>query len=468
MAHKILHRRGLRAGLPTLTESEFGFSTDTKELHIGSSVGNLRVMGDYITPEMYGAKGDGVHDDTAAIQAAIDTAEDAGGGFVLCGPNKTYLISSSLYHKSGVHIFGAGINSTIKASNTFPVGEYLIKNHGTVGAHTYRAGIRDINLDGNYRAGALSTLYAELGFYANLNMVGIEPATYALLMSNWTVLNSFFKLYISAIYGIHDTNSGVGAGHWSGHNSFYDPRLQSCIKALLIDGFCTRELISAPMIDCDSASAETRGIELGAEPSNCTVIGGAIENTSANGTGLLAATAGGHVFLNVKISGGFATERNVNTSDIDIIAGDVKSSRAISQDRYVVLNGRFSGVSPNGTMTWAGDAIRCGSIAGDGAYDLWDFPIEQPQGAVIKSISVYAVTDDAAAETKLEIFKMDYNDASATSVASQTFVGTDFHQWTGLSYTIEANYYYFIQLSGKRSAGTYMYLYPIRVMLDYL
>ena len=43
----------------------------------------------FITPEMFGAWGDGVHDDTAALQAALDTAKNVKA-------NKTYKITSSL------------------------------------------------------------------------------------------------------------------------------------------------------------------------------------------------------------------------------------------------------------------------------------------------------------------------------------------------------------------------------------
>ena len=53
---------------------------------------DLTVRGEmvtFITPEMFGAWGDGVHDDTAALQAALDTAKNVKA-------NKTYKITSSL------------------------------------------------------------------------------------------------------------------------------------------------------------------------------------------------------------------------------------------------------------------------------------------------------------------------------------------------------------------------------------
>jgi hypothetical protein len=45
------------------------------------------------TPQMFGALADGVHDDTEAIQAAIDAANESRGGLVIFPPG-TYLISS--------------------------------------------------------------------------------------------------------------------------------------------------------------------------------------------------------------------------------------------------------------------------------------------------------------------------------------------------------------------------------------
>jgi hypothetical protein len=123
--YRILVRRGLAADLPALATGEFGFSTDTKELHIGSSVGNLRVMGDYITPEMYGAMGDGVHDDTAAIQAALNIAKgtidmegeaisSAIGRTIFLTAEKTYGITSPLDVYSGTKFLGSGRTSNIK------------------------------------------------------------------------------------------------------------------------------------------------------------------------------------------------------------------------------------------------------------------------------------------------------------------------------------------------------------------
>jgi len=56
---------------------------------------NANVVPNYYSVKTYGAVGDGVTDDTAAIQAAIDAAEAAGGGSVYF-PVGTYIISTEI------------------------------------------------------------------------------------------------------------------------------------------------------------------------------------------------------------------------------------------------------------------------------------------------------------------------------------------------------------------------------------
>jgi hypothetical protein len=60
----------------------------------------------FVRPEWYGAKGDGVHDDTAAIQAAIDSIDERGD--VVFSPGKNYLVTSTIIRKSGVRLISGG------------------------------------------------------------------------------------------------------------------------------------------------------------------------------------------------------------------------------------------------------------------------------------------------------------------------------------------------------------------------
>ena len=100
---RIRTRQGTLANRPTLGIGEMGFSTDTKELHIGSSVGNLRVLGDYITPEMFGAVGDGVSNDTIPLQACINS----GHPLIKFTAGKSYAITTvNLPTTGGLEIDG--------------------------------------------------------------------------------------------------------------------------------------------------------------------------------------------------------------------------------------------------------------------------------------------------------------------------------------------------------------------------
>lgn len=66
-----------------------------------------------VNVETFGAVGDGVTDDTLAIQAALDLAHDSGGGLVQFTPGKTYAVSTFLvvYDFTTIYAYGA----TIKA-----------------------------------------------------------------------------------------------------------------------------------------------------------------------------------------------------------------------------------------------------------------------------------------------------------------------------------------------------------------
>lgn len=103
----------------------------------------------------FGAKGDGITDDTAAIQAAIDAAAAAGGGQVYV-PAGTYIVSGGeepsdgcLMLKSNVHLYGDGMGeTTIKVadgSDTKITG--IIRS--AYGEETHDFGISQLTIDGN-------------------------------------------------------------------------------------------------------------------------------------------------------------------------------------------------------------------------------------------------------------------------------------------------------------------------------
>lgn len=67
-----------------------------------------------ISVSAYGAVGDGVSDDTAAIQAALNAARDAGGGVVVIPGGRTYAIKDFLvvFDNTIISAYGATIRST--------------------------------------------------------------------------------------------------------------------------------------------------------------------------------------------------------------------------------------------------------------------------------------------------------------------------------------------------------------------
>jgi hypothetical protein len=94
----------------------------------------------------YGAKGNGVNDDTAGINAAIGLASIAGGTVYF--PQGTYLVSSQITISSSLIVLrGEGKGSgVIKAAIGFGTNS-IIRFQGTTGAHLAHNGVFDLTFD---------------------------------------------------------------------------------------------------------------------------------------------------------------------------------------------------------------------------------------------------------------------------------------------------------------------------------
>lgn len=110
----------------------------------------ISVVHGYTSVKDYGAKGDGVTDDSAAIQNAINAVAPTGGTVFF--PAGTYLCNNSLRHKGGVHLVGTSRDAvTIKLANG--ANKNLIVSDAittiTSGGGNTNLGLHDLTLDGN-------------------------------------------------------------------------------------------------------------------------------------------------------------------------------------------------------------------------------------------------------------------------------------------------------------------------------
>ncbi len=104
----------------------------------------------------FGAKGDGVTDDTEAIQKAIDFAQNGG---VVAIPRGTYMIRGLKIRKNGILLTGDSRWGTrlVRLSGTEPLID--LSGKGTMSDHIRYCTIASITLDGGKKAGVLVRSY---------------------------------------------------------------------------------------------------------------------------------------------------------------------------------------------------------------------------------------------------------------------------------------------------------------------
>lgn len=96
----------------------------------------------------FGALVDGSTDDSAAIQAAIDAAELAGGGTVFF-PSGTAVIGSTIIVGSNMTLAGVGWSSVLLLADAADVDMIRNENFSNIGTGDTNITIRDLKIDGN-------------------------------------------------------------------------------------------------------------------------------------------------------------------------------------------------------------------------------------------------------------------------------------------------------------------------------
>lgn len=140
----------------------------------------------------HGAKGDGVTDDSAAIQAAID-ALPASGGIVKLGSG-TYVISTSLELRSGVILEGEGSQSTVLSYT----GNAAAIVQMTPGTRIYGPGVRALRLNdvGTGTIG-LDLDSVSSGVFDDVVVDGFTTGIYLLGANGFCVYNRFLNVTVA-------------------------------------------------------------------------------------------------------------------------------------------------------------------------------------------------------------------------------------------------------------------------------
>lgn len=211
MAQHIQLRRGTAADLPTggTIEGEPRFALDTGILYIDDGTNNVYIGGGAtVVPETFNAIGDGVTDDTTAIQAALDAIPSTGGTVKL--GSKTYLFTNLIITKANTTIEGSGwgsIPSTTMAADANTAPAIWVKASG-VTLKNFKATWKTLPTTDQYGSSIEENDVVAVGW---LTVTGGQPV--------------ITKTVIDGIYVYGGKQHGISVG-WSNDTSIRNCRVE--------------------------------------------------------------------------------------------------------------------------------------------------------------------------------------------------------------------------------------------------
>ena len=164
----------------------------------------LYLVKDYVTPEMFGAKGDGISDDSDAIQRAFDS------GNTVVFKSRTYVINKGLLiKKSNFHLIGNNAVLILKGTR-----EYACINVGNSSETLNNITIEKLTINSN-------------GLLDGVNILNSDASTYrnciALSDTNNVIIRDcvFYSYGVWCVFCGHSVNSEVNNGFTFTNNKIY-------------------------------------------------------------------------------------------------------------------------------------------------------------------------------------------------------------------------------------------------------